>query len=125
MEHRRSLWIGLMLLISALLAACGGAPAATAPTSAPAAGNLLKVFGNSIHEPSYLSGLIAGKLTKSNKIGVVAAMPIPEVNRIVNGFIQGAKETNPNSEVRVSYINSFFDPAAAKEAALAHVAAGA
>jgi basic membrane protein A len=85
----------------------------------------LSVFDNWIHEPAYLSGLIAGKLTKSNKIGVVAAMPIPEVNRIVNGFIQGAKETNPNSDVRISYINSFFDPAAAKEAALAHLSAGA
>jgi basic membrane lipoprotein Med (substrate-binding protein (PBP1-ABC) superfamily) len=85
----------------------------------------LSVFDNWIHEPAYLSGLIAGKLTKSNKIGVVAAMPIPEVNRIVNGFIQGARETNPDAEVSVSYINSFFDPAQAKEAALAHVAAGA
>lgn len=85
----------------------------------------LSVFDNWIHEPAYLSGLIAGKLTKSNKIGVVAAMPIPEVNRIVNGFIQGAKETNPDVQVSVSYINSFFDPAQAKEAALAHVAAGA
>ena len=85
----------------------------------------LSVFDNWIHEPAYLSGLIAGKLTKSNKIGVVAAMPIPEVNRIVNGFIQGAKETNKDVAVSVSYINSFFDPAVAKEAALAQVAAGA
>lgn len=85
----------------------------------------LSVFDNWIHEPAYLSGMIAGKLSKSNKIGVVAAMPIPEVNRIVNAFIQGAKETNPNADVRVSFINSFYDPAAAKEAALAHVSAGA
>lgn len=85
----------------------------------------LSVFDNWIHEPSYLSGLIAGKLTKSNKIGVVAAMPIPEVNRIVNGFIEGAKESNKDVQVSVSYINSFFDPAQAKEAALAQVAAGA
>lgn len=85
----------------------------------------LSVFDNWIHEPAYLSGMIAGKLTKSNKIGVVAAMPIPEVNRIVNAFIQGAKETNPNSAVNVSFINSFYDPAAAKEAALAHLSAGA
>jgi basic membrane lipoprotein Med (substrate-binding protein (PBP1-ABC) superfamily) len=85
----------------------------------------LSVFDNWIHEPAYLSGLIAGKLTENNKIGVVAAMPIPEVNRIVNGFIQGAKETNPDVDVSVSYINSFFDPAQAKEAALAQVAAGA
>jgi basic membrane protein A and related proteins len=85
----------------------------------------LSVFDNWIHEPAYLSGLIAGKLTKSNKIGVVAAMPIPEVNRIVNGFIQGAKESNKDVTVTVTYLNSFFDPATAKEQALAQIAAGA
>ncbi len=85
----------------------------------------LSVFDNWIHEPAYLSGLIAGKLTKSNTIGVVAAMPIPEVNRLVNAFTQGAAEANPKANVRVSFINSFFDPAAAKEAALAQVSAGA
>jgi basic membrane lipoprotein Med (substrate-binding protein (PBP1-ABC) superfamily) len=85
----------------------------------------LSVFDNWIHEPAYLSGLIAGKLSKSNKIGVVGAMPVPEVNRIVNAFIQGARETNPDSQVAVSFINSWFDPAQAKEAALAHIAAGA
>lgn len=85
----------------------------------------LSVFDNWIHEPAYLTGLIAGKMTKSNTIGVVAAMPIPEVNRIVNGFIQGAKEVNPNAKITVSYINSFFDPAKAKEATLAMIDAGA
>jgi basic membrane lipoprotein Med (substrate-binding protein (PBP1-ABC) superfamily) len=83
------------------------------------------VFDNWLQDPAYLAGMLAGGITKTNTIGVVAAMPIPEVNRIVNGFIQGAKEANPKTEVRVSYINSFYDPAAAKEAALAHVAAGA
>lgn len=85
----------------------------------------LSVFDNWIHEPAYLAGMIAGKLTKSNKIGVVAAMPIPEVNRIVNAFALGAKETNKNADVNISFINSFYDPAAAKEAALAHISAGA
>src|SRR3990172_318469 len=54
----------------------------------------LSVFDNWIHEPAYLAGLLAGKMTQSNQLGVVAAMPIPEVNRLVNAFIQGAKETN-------------------------------
>lgn len=85
----------------------------------------LAVFDNWIHEPAYLCGLIAGKMTKSNQVGVVAAMPIPEVNRIVNAFIQGAKEANPDAKVTVSYINSFFDPAKAKEATLALIDAGA
>ena len=85
----------------------------------------LSVFDNWIHEPAYLSGLIAGKMTKTNNIGVVAAMPIPEVNRLVNAFIQGAKEANPKVKVSVSFINSFFDPAKAKEATLAQIDAGA
>src|SRR5215217_7421224 len=83
------------------------------------------VFDNWIHEPAYLSGLVAGKLTKSDKIGVVGGYPVPEVNRIVNAFIHGAQEVNPKVETKVTFINSWFDPAAAKEAALAQVDAGA
>lgn len=85
----------------------------------------LSVFDNWIHEPAYLSGMLAGGLTKTNKIGIVAAMPIPEVDRLINAFIAGAKEVNPNAKILVSFINSFFDPAAAKEAALAQVDNGA
>ncbi len=85
----------------------------------------LAVFDNWIHEPAYLCGLIAGNMTKSNNIGVVAAMPIPEVNRIVNAFRQGAQEVNPQATVTVSYINSFFDPPKAKEATIALIDAGA
>jgi basic membrane protein A and related proteins len=81
----------------------------------------VSVFDNWIHEPAYLSGMLAGGMTKSNVIGVVGAMPVPEVNRLVNAFIAGAKETNPNAKVLVSFINSWFDPAAAKEAALAQI----
>jgi basic membrane protein A len=83
------------------------------------------VFDNWIHEPAYLSGLIAGKLTKTNTLGVVGGYPVPEVNRIVNAFVQGAQEANPKVETKVSFINSWFDPAAAKEAALAQIDAGA
>lgn len=85
----------------------------------------MSVFDNWLQDPAYLSGMLAGGLTKSNTIGVVGAMPIPEVNRIVNAFVAGAKSTNPNATVKVSFINSFFDPAAAKQAAQAQVAAGA
>ncbi len=85
----------------------------------------LAVFDNWIHEPAYLCGLIAGKMTQTKTIGVVAAIPIPEVNRIVNAFIQGVKEVNPEATVTVSYIGGFFDPAKAKEATLAMIDAGA
>ncbi|MGZ8512245.1 MAG: BMP family protein [Candidatus Limnocylindria bacterium] len=83
------------------------------------------VFDNWIHEPAYLAGMIAGGVTESNVIGVVGGYPVPEVNRIVNAFIGGAQETNPEVEVKVTFLNSWFDPAAAKEAALAQVGAGA
>jgi basic membrane protein A and related proteins len=82
------------------------------------------VFDNWIHEPAYLSGMIAGKMTKSNIIGVVAAMPIPEVNRLSNAFCAGAKEVNPEVKCKFSFIGSFFDPPKAKEAALAQIEAG-
>ncbi len=83
------------------------------------------VFDNWIHEPAYLSGMIAGKVTKTNTIGIVAAMPIPEVNRISNAFLAGAREVNPGVKSKVSFIGSFFDPPKAKEAALAQIEAGA
>jgi basic membrane protein A and related proteins len=83
------------------------------------------VFDNWIHEPAYLSGMLAGGLTKSNVLGVVGGLPVPEVNRIVNAFIAGAESVNPDVDVKTSFINSWFDPAAAKEAALAQIDAGA
>src|SRR3970040_1040269 len=85
----------------------------------------MAVFDNWIHEPGYLSGMIAGGVTKTGVIGVVGGYPVPEVNRIVNAFIDGAKAVNPEAKVIVTFINSWFDPAAAKEAALAQIDAGA
>jgi basic membrane protein A and related proteins len=83
------------------------------------------VFDNWIHEPAYLAGMLAGGLTETGIVGVVGGIPVPEVNRITNAFIAGAQETNPDVEAKVSFINSWFDPAAAKEAALAQIDAGA
>jgi basic membrane protein A and related proteins len=82
------------------------------------------VFDNWIHEPAYLAGMIAGKLTTSNTVGVVAAMPIPEVNRLSNAFCAGAKEVNEAVRCKFSFIGSFFDPPKAKEAAIAQIEAG-
>jgi basic membrane protein A len=83
------------------------------------------VFDNYIQEPAYLSGLIAGGMSKTNKIGLVGGFPIPEVNRLMNAFMAGAKETNPKVEFSVSFINSWFDPPKAKEAAFAMIDKGA
>jgi basic membrane lipoprotein Med (substrate-binding protein (PBP1-ABC) superfamily) len=82
-------------------------------------------FDNYIQEPAYLTGLIAGGMSKSNKIGLVGGFPIPEVNRLMNAFMAGAKETNPKVEFSVSFINSWFDPPKAKEAAFAMIDKGA
>jgi basic membrane protein A and related proteins len=83
------------------------------------------VFDNYIQEPAYLTGMIAGGMTKSNKIGMVGGFPIPEVNRLMHAFMAGAKETNPKVEFTVTFINSWFDPPKAKEAAFAMVDKGA
>ncbi len=85
----------------------------------------LSVFDNFIQEPAYLSGMIAGSMTKSDRIGMVGGFPIPEVNRLMNAFMAGAKETNPKVEFTVSFINSWFDPPKAKEAAFAMIDKGA
>jgi len=83
------------------------------------------VFDNYIQEPAYLTGMIAGGMTKSNKIGMVGGFPIPEVNRLMNAFMAGAKEVNPKVEFMVTFINSWFDPPKAKEAAFAMIDKGA
>jgi len=83
------------------------------------------VFDNYIQEPAYLSGMVAGGVTKTNKIGMVGGFPIPEVNRLMNAFMAGATEVNPKVEFTVSFINSWFDPPKAKEAAFAMIDKGA
>ena len=83
------------------------------------------VFDNWMQDPGYLAGMLAGGLTESGTIGVVAAMPIPEVNRIVNAFVMGVGETNADATVNVSFINDFFDPVTAGDAAEAQIAQGA
>ena len=83
------------------------------------------VFDNWIHEPAFLCGVIAGRMTKSTVLGVVAAIPIGEVNRLVNAFKAGALKVNPKVKVKISYIGGWFDPPKAKEAAIAQIEAGA
>jgi basic membrane protein A len=83
------------------------------------------VFDNYIQEPAYLTGMIAGGMTKSNRIGMVGGYPIPEVNRLMHAFMAGAKEVNPKVEFMVTFIGSWFDPPKAKEAAYAMIEKGA
>lgn len=73
-------------------------------------------FGK-IEEPRYVSGLIAGKMTTANKLGYVAAFPIPEVIRGINAFTLGVREVNPEATVKVVWTNTWFDPQKERQAA--------
>ncbi|MGB9769533.1 MAG: BMP family ABC transporter substrate-binding protein [Caldisericum sp.] len=77
----------------------------------------LGTYFSELYQAYYLTGLMAGALTKTNKIGYVAAHPIPEVIRHINAFAIGVKEANPKAKVYVSWLFSWYDPAKAKEAA--------
>jgi basic membrane lipoprotein Med (substrate-binding protein (PBP1-ABC) superfamily) len=77
-----------------------------------------------IHEPSYLAGIIAGMMTETDQISGVAAFPFPNVNGPLNAWIDGAKSVNPDVTAEVTYIESWFDPAKAKDSAAAQIAAG-
>jgi basic membrane lipoprotein Med (substrate-binding protein (PBP1-ABC) superfamily) len=88
-------------------------------------GRNFSVFDNWIQEPAYLTGLVAGGMTKSNLIGMVGGYPIPEVNRLMHAFMDGARETNKNAKFLVTFIGSWFDPPKAKEAAFAMIDRGA
>ncbi|MGG9998897.1 BMP family protein [Pseudovibrio ascidiaceicola] len=94
-------------------------------SSFPAAEPNFAVFDNFIHEPSYLSGMIAGAKSKSGKIGMIGGFAIPEVNRLMHAFMNGAKATNPDVTFTVNFINSWYDPPKAKETAYAMIDAGA
>ncbi len=78
--------------------------------------NVSTLFGR-MYQPRFLSGLVAGKATKSNKIGYVAAFPIPEVIRGINAFTLGVRTANPNATVHVVWTNTWFGPPEEKEAA--------
>lgn len=80
--------------------------------------NMLNYFGR-IYQPRYLSGIVAGMKTESNKIGYVAAYPIPEVIRGINAFTLGVRSVNPDATVEVVWTFTWYDPATEKSAAVA------
>lgn len=86
--------------------------------------NMSCFFGR-MYQARYLSGMVAGSMTKSNVIGFVAAYPIPEVIRGINAFTLGAREVNPKVEVRVIWTKSWYDPFVEKKAAEDLVTGGA
>lgn len=88
-------------------------------------GTNFSVFDNYIHEPCYLMGVLAGYMTKNDRLGMVGGYPIGEVNRLFHAFIEGARSVNPDIETKVTFIGSWYDPPKAKEAAFAQIEAGA
>ncbi len=85
--------------------------------------NLGEYFGR-MYEPRYLSGLIAGAMTKAGKIGYVAAYPTPEVVRGINAFTLGVRAVNPHATVHVVWTFTWFNPPVEKDAALSLINSG-
>lgn len=81
------------------------------------ADNLSTYFGK-IEQARYLTGIVSGLMTKTNKIGYVAAMPILEVVRGINGYTLGVRSVNPNATVKVVWTNTWYDPQVEKDAAI-------
>ena len=77
-----------------------------------------------VHEAAYLLGMMAGKLTKNNKVGAAGTFAYDDVNDEVNAFFQGAKDVNPEVKGTVSFIESWFDPVKGNESTTAQAAAG-
>ena len=77
------------------------------------------------HEGRYVQGVVAGLMTKSNKIGYLGAFPIPEVIQGINAFAQGLRSVNADAEISVVWVNSWYDPVKESDAAKVLIAEGA
>ena len=77
------------------------------------------------YEGAYLAGVIAGAMTKSNTLGVVGSVPIPEVIRNINSFTMGAQSVNPKVKTKVVWVNEWFSPPKETEAATSLINGGA
>ncbi|HET9763232.1 MAG TPA: BMP family ABC transporter substrate-binding protein, partial [Casimicrobiaceae bacterium] len=83
------------------------------------------IYNARYYEGRYLAGIVAGKMTKSNVAGYVAAFPIPEVVMGINAFARGMRSVNPKAELKVVWVNSWYDPGREREAADTLVSQGA
>jgi len=84
----------------------------------------MSVYETKTYEGAYLAGVLAGKTTKTNKLGVVASFPIPEVIRNINAFTLGAQSVNPEVSTRAVWVSSWFDPAKERDAAMTMIGQG-
>jgi len=85
----------------------------------------MNTYDSRTYEGAYLAGVIAGKMTKSNTLGVVASIPIPEVIRNINSFTLGAQSSNPKVKTKVVWVNEWFNPPKETEAATSLINGGA
>jgi basic membrane protein A len=85
----------------------------------------MRTYDSRTYEGAYMAGVIAGKMTKSNTLGVVGSIPIPEVIRNINSFTLGAQSVNPKIKTKVVWVNEWFNPPKETEAAQSLINGGA
>ena len=85
----------------------------------------MRVYDARFYQDTYLAGMIAGKMTKTNTLGFVGSFPIPEVLRNINAFTLGAQAVNPKIKVKVVWVSTWFDPPKESEAAQTLINGGA
>ena len=85
----------------------------------------MRIYDASFYQDTYMAGVIAGTMTKSNTLGFVGSFPIPEVLRNINAFSLGAQSVNPKAKVKVVWVNTWFDPPKEGEAAQSLINQGA
>jgi basic membrane protein A len=85
----------------------------------------MRTYDSRTYEGAYMAGVIAGKLTKTNTLGVVASIPIPEVIRNINSFTLGAQSVNPKVKTKVVWVNKWYDPPKEGEGAQSLINGGA
>ena len=84
----------------------------------------MRTYDSRTYEGAYMAGVIAGKMTKTNVLGVVGSIPIPEVIRNINAFTLGAQSSNPMIKTKVVWVNEWFNPPKETEAAQSLINAG-
>jgi len=85
----------------------------------------MRTYDSRTYEGAYMAGLIAGKMSKTGTLGVVASVPIPEVIRNINSFTMGAQTSNPKIKTKVVWVNEWFNPPKETEAATSLINGGA
>ncbi|WP_375574529.1 BMP family ABC transporter substrate-binding protein [Paracidovorax oryzae] len=85
----------------------------------------VRTYDSRTYEGAYMAGVIAGAMTKTNTLGVVGSVPIPEVIRNINSFTLGAQSVNPKIKTKVVWVNEWFSPPKETEAATSLINGGA